>query len=52
LVCADDEEVSARGVTEDFNSSMLISPQGVIEGVYHKRRLVIFGEYVPTWLGF
>ena len=52
LVCADDEEVSARGESEDFNSSMLISPQGRIEGVYHKRRLVIFGEYVPAWLGF
>jgi apolipoprotein N-acyltransferase len=37
-----------------FNSSFLISPQGVLENRYIKRSLVIFGEYVPfqRWLPF
>jgi apolipoprotein N-acyltransferase len=35
-----------------YNSSLLISPAGELEGVYHKRRLVIFGEYAPKWLPF
>jgi apolipoprotein N-acyltransferase len=39
---------------EQFNSAFLISPRGGLEGVYHKIRLVPFGEYVPlkrifTW---
>jgi apolipoprotein N-acyltransferase len=37
-----------------FNASFLISPGGEIAGIYRKRRLVIFGEYVPLarWLPF
>jgi apolipoprotein N-acyltransferase len=37
-----------------FNASFLINPSGEIAGVYRKRRLVIFGEYVPLarWLPF
>jgi len=31
---------------------LLFNPGGGMEGVYHKKRLVIFGEYVPSWLGF
>ena len=30
-----------------FNSSFLVSPQGEFVATYRKRRLVIFGEYVP-----
>jgi apolipoprotein N-acyltransferase len=30
-----------------FNSSLLITPSGEVAGIYRKRRLVIFGEYVP-----
>ncbi|MBI4659169.1 MAG: apolipoprotein N-acyltransferase [Verrucomicrobia bacterium] len=44
---------SATGKEYDFyNSSFLISPEGEIVGEYRKRRLVIFGEYVPLarWL--
>jgi apolipoprotein N-acyltransferase len=35
-----------------YNSSILLNPKGELAGVYHKRRLVIFGEYVPWWLCF
>jgi apolipoprotein N-acyltransferase len=39
---------------EWFNSSFLISPDGLIRGVYQKQQLVMFGEYVPftKWLPF
>jgi apolipoprotein N-acyltransferase len=35
-----------------FNGSFLLTPDGALAGAYHKRRLVIFGEYVPLgrWL--
>lgn len=37
-----------------FNSSFLVSPDGEIRATYRKRRLVIFGEYIPLarWLPF
>lgn len=37
-----------------FNSSFLVSPDGDLVSTYRKRRLVIFGEYVPLvdWLPF
>ncbi len=37
-----------------FNSSFLVSPEGKFVSTYRKRRLVIFGEYVPLldWLPF
>ncbi|MEO8429536.1 MAG: apolipoprotein N-acyltransferase, partial [Verrucomicrobiota bacterium] len=40
--------------TNYFNSSFLLNPRGEIAGIYRKRRLVIFGEYVPLsrWLPF
>lgn len=52
LATADLGENSAGGATELFNSAILINPQGALQAVYHKRRLVIFGEYVPWWLAF
>ena len=37
-----------------FNSSFLVSPTGEFLSTYRKRRLVIFGEYVPLikWIPF
>jgi apolipoprotein N-acyltransferase len=50
LATVDLAETAAGGRTEYFNSSILINPEGDVTGIYHKRRLVIFGEYVPRWL--
>ncbi len=33
--------------TNYFNSAFLIRPDGNCAGVYHKQKLVIFGEYIP-----
>jgi apolipoprotein N-acyltransferase len=40
--------------TDIFNASFLIGPEGEFRATYRKRRLVIFGEYVPLarWLPF
>jgi apolipoprotein N-acyltransferase len=40
--------------TNYYNSSFLFTPEGRYVKSYHKRRLVIFGEYVPfgRWLPF
>ncbi len=37
---------------DDFNAAFLVAPDGKLAGVYHKRKLVIFGEYIPLvrWL--
>src|SRR5207247_474025 len=32
---------------EYFNGAILIRPDGVVAGIYHKIHLVPFGEYVP-----
>ncbi len=39
---------------EYYNAGFLIRPDGVLSGLYHKRHLVIFGEYIPwtDWLPF
>jgi len=54
IFCAGTTEPSAAGATEEFNSALLCNPEGGLESIYHKRRLVIFGEYVPLvrWLPF
>ncbi len=54
VFCADSSGVLPSGATAIYNSSFLVSPSGSTEGVYHKRRLVIFGEYIPLvrWLPF
>ena len=54
LFCADSSDTLPSGATAVFNSSFLVSPTGKVEGIYHKRRLVIFGEYIPLvrWLPF
>ncbi|MGH7993025.1 MAG: apolipoprotein N-acyltransferase [Limisphaerales bacterium] len=40
--------------TNYFNSSFLVTPDGRLADIYHKRKLVIFGEYIPLvrWLPF
>jgi len=40
--------------TNFFNSALLLNPDGRLMNIYHKRQLVIFGEYVPLahWLPF
>lgn len=58
IIGADDAERRPNprpGAEADFyNSSFLISPEGLLENRYRKRNLVIFGEYVPLtrWLPF
>ncbi len=58
IVGSDDAEPSKDPATpkgtDYFNSSFLVSPTGQLVAKYDKRRLVIFGEYVPLarWLPF
>lgn len=52
IIGSDDAEVregleGGERTINYFNSAFAISPGGKIAGVYKKRRLVIFGEYVP-----
>jgi apolipoprotein N-acyltransferase len=51
IIGADDMKArpGAKSVEDvDFyNSSFLINPEGRIAGIYRKRALVIFGEYIP-----
>jgi apolipoprotein N-acyltransferase len=51
IVGADDAEpkknTSGKRTPEFYNSSFLITPEGVLKSRYRKRSLVIFGEYVP-----
>ena len=51
---ADDAEPFPDGRVNYYNSSFLVSPQGEVLSKYRKRRLVIFGEYVPFshWIPF
>ncbi|MEY4387397.1 MAG: hypothetical protein RLY20_2680 [Verrucomicrobiota bacterium] len=47
-----DDVVLRPGATNDtdvlaYNGAWMLSPRGLIADNYHKRRLVIFGEYVP-----
>ena len=55
---ADDEQLRPGATNNEdtiyFNAAWLVSPRGQIVENYHKRRLVIFGEYVPLvdWLPF
>ena len=44
---ADDVARNAEGVRLYYNSAVLFDPDGAYAGVYRKRRLVIFGEYIP-----
>jgi apolipoprotein N-acyltransferase len=58
MILGSDDAVPRPGPDEGqfdfYNSSFLVTPRGEIAGVYRKRRLVIFGEYIPLerWLPF
>jgi apolipoprotein N-acyltransferase len=54
VFCADAQEPLPSGEPADYNGSFLVSPEAKIEATYYKRRLVIFGEYIPLvrWLPF
>ena len=51
IVGSDDAEMRPGGSTlrdvDYFNSAFSISPEGKLIGIYKKRQLVIFGEYMP-----
>lgn len=51
IVGSDDAELRPGGKTmrdvDYFNSAFSISPEGRLTGIYKKRQLVIFGEYIP-----
>jgi apolipoprotein N-acyltransferase len=51
---ADDAEPRGSDEANYYNSSFLVNPRGEIAASYRKRRLVIFGEYIPLvrWLPF
>jgi apolipoprotein N-acyltransferase len=56
VIGADDAELTpgTRDEVSYYNSSFLINPAGEIVSSYRKRRLVMFGEYVPLseWFPF
>ena len=59
LILNADDVVPHPGATnaydnDDFNAAFLLDPDGLFAGIYHKQKLVIFGEYIPLvrWLPF
>jgi apolipoprotein N-acyltransferase len=59
IISSDDAEPPSNGSTNPddtdyFNGAFLVAPDGQLADVYHKRKLVIFGEYIPLvrWLPF
>jgi len=58
IIGSDDAERRVGSTNPDdgdyFNSSFLVSPDGKLANVYHKRHLVMFGEFIPLirWLPF
>ena len=59
LILNADDLVSRPNATttydnDDFNAAFLFDPGRKVRGVYHKQKLVIFGEYIPLvrWLPF
>jgi len=53
ILNGDDAEYHAD-TTNYFNAAFLFDPDGKFISVYHKQKLVIFGEYIPLarWLPF
>jgi apolipoprotein N-acyltransferase len=57
MILGSDDAVARPGGDEPevdyYNSSFLVNPKGDVLATYRKRRLVIFGEYIPLehWLG-
>jgi apolipoprotein N-acyltransferase len=59
LICnADDARWRPNAKNKDdfdvFNAAFLFNPEGRCAAIYHKQKLVIFGEYIPLvrWLPF
>lgn len=54
LILNADDLTSDRFSTNFYNSALLLDAQGNLRQVYHKRKLVAFGEYIPLvrWLPF
>ena len=54
LVLNGEDLTTSPTETNYFNAAFLVNPQGRLTTTYHKRKLVIFGEYVPLarWLPF
>jgi len=58
IIGCDDAELRLNSTNSDeadyFNSTFLISPSGEVVSTYHKRHLVMFGEFIPLirWLPF
>jgi apolipoprotein N-acyltransferase len=52
MIFGADDVVPKRNPTPDepydyYNAAFLFNPRGEFTGVYHKRQLVMFGEYIP-----
>ena len=47
-------EAKNRDDFDVFNAAYLVNPEGRFTAVYHKQKLVVFGEYIPLvrWLPF
>jgi apolipoprotein N-acyltransferase len=47
-------EAKNRDDFDVFNAAFLVNPEGRFVAVYHKQKLVVFGEYIPLvrWLPF
>ncbi len=47
-------EAKNRDDFDVYNAAYLVNPEGRIAAVYHKQKLVVFGEYIPLmyWLPF
>ncbi|MEY4916201.1 MAG: hypothetical protein RL616_114 [Verrucomicrobiota bacterium] len=54
LVLNGEDMTTSPAETNYFNAAFLVNPQGHLTTTYHKRKLVIFGEYIPLvrWLPF
>ena len=52
IIFNSDDVEFRRDATNYFNSAFLVTPRGELAEVYHKRKLVMFGEYIPLvqWL--
>jgi apolipoprotein N-acyltransferase len=54
IIFNSEDVVFQPDATNYFNSAFLVTPDGRLADIYHKRKLVIFGEYIPLvrWLPF
>ncbi|MGA9779673.1 MAG: apolipoprotein N-acyltransferase [Limisphaerales bacterium] len=54
IIFNSEDVVFQPDTTNYFNSAFLVAPAGRLANIYHKRKLVMFGEYIPLvqWLPF